>query len=554
MRHGGKILVDQLEAQGASAAFTVPGESFLAALDGLHDSNRIKTVICRQEGGASMMAEAWGKVRGEPGICMVTRGPGAANAMSGLYIAQQDSTPMIMFLGLPGEKHEDREAFQEIETKSLFGSFVKWAAVIRSTDRIPEYVSRAYHTAMNGRPGPVVLGLPEDMLSAHADAGDTKPARFAAPSASPGDEAALVAALGKAQRPLVIVGGPGWSRDIQKKVEAFAERFDLPVAAAFRFQDYIDNRHPCYVGHAGIGLDAKLADAIKNADLLLVIGARLGEMTTSGYTLIDIPNPKSYLIHVHPSGNELGSVYSPDLPINATAATFADLLGRLPTPAAKPWSGHRKTLREAYESYMKLTPTPGLVRLEEVVRTVSDMIPEGGIITNGAGNYAAFVHRYTQYKGYRSCLAPTSGSMGYGLPAAIAAKLADPTRTVINFAGDGCFMMTGQELATAVQYGLDVVTVVVNNGMYGTIRAHQERQYPDRVSGTTLVNPDFAAYARAFGAHGETVDRTEDFKPALERALATRKAAIIEVRTDPEALTPRQTLSDIRAAGRKAKG
>ena len=554
MRHGGKILIDQLEAQGASAAFTVPGESFLAALDGLHDSNRIKTVICRQEGGAAMMAEAWGKMTGEPGICMVTRGPGAANAMSGLHIAQQDSTPMIMFLGLPGEKHEDREAFQEIETKSLFGSFVKWAAVIRDTERIPEYVSRAYHTAMNGRPGPVVLGLPEDMLSAVGEAADAKPARFAVPSPSMSDEAAIAAALAKAQRPLVIVGGPGWSRDIQKKVEAFALRFDLPVAAAFRFQDYIDNRHPCYVGHAGIGLDAKLAGAISGADVLLVIGARLGEMTTSGYTLIDIPNPKSFLIHVHPSGNELGSVYSPDLPVNATAASFADLLGRLPTPLSKPWSGHRKALRESYEGYVRPVATPGSVKLEEVVRTVSDMLPEDGIVTNGAGNYAAFVHRYTQYKGYRSCLAPTSGSMGYGLPAAIAAKLAAPTRTVINFAGDGCFMMTGQELATAVQYGLDVVTVVVNNGMYGTIRAHQERQYPDRVSGTTLVNPDFAAYARAFGAHGETVERTEDFRPALERALASRKAAIIEVKTEQEALTPRQTLTEIRALGRKAKG
>ena len=554
MRHGGKILVDQLEAQGASAAFTVPGESFLAALDGLHDSNRIKTVICRQEGGAAIMAEAWGKVKGEPGICMVTRGPGAANAMAGLHIAQQDSTPMIMFLGLPGEKHEDREAFQEIETKSLFSSFVKWSAVIRSTARIPEYVSRAYHTAMNGRPGPVVLGLPEDMLSSMGDAGDAKPAKFAVPSASASDEAAVAAAFAKATRPLVIVGGPGWSRDIQKKVQAFAERFDLPIAASFRCQDYIDNRHPSYVGHAGIGLDAKLADAIRNADLLLVIGSRLGEMTTSGYTLVDIPNPRSFLIHVHPSGNELGSVYSPDLPINATAASFADLLGRLPAPTGKPWAGHRQALREAYEAYVKPSPTPGLVRLEEVVQTVSDMLPEDGIVTNGAGNYAAFVHRYTQYKGYRSCLAPTSGSMGYGLPAAIAAKLADPTRTVINFAGDGCFMMTGQELATAVQYGLGVVTIVVNNGMYGTIRAHQERQYPDRVSGTTLVNPDFAAYARAFGAHGETVERTEDFRPALERALASNKAAIIEVRTDQEALTPRQTLSEIRATGRKAKG
>ncbi|MGE0767748.1 MAG: thiamine pyrophosphate-binding protein [Hyphomicrobiaceae bacterium] len=551
MRHGGKILIDQLETQGASAVFTVPGESFLAALDGLHDSNRMKTVICRQEGGASMMAEAWAKVKGEPGICMVTRGPGAANAMSGLHIAQQDSTPMIMFLGLPGEKHEDREAFQEIETKSLFGSFVKWTAVIRSTSRIPEYVSRAYHTAMNGRPGPVVLGLPEDMLSSLGEAADAKPARFASPSPSASDEAAVAEALEKAQRPLVIVGGPGWSRDVQKKVEAFADRFDLPVAAAFRFQDYIDNRHRCYVGHAGIGLDSKLADAIRNADVLLVIGARLGEMTTSGYTLVDIPNPKSYLIHVHPSGNELGSVYSPDLPINATAASFADLLGRLPTPDRKPWSAHRRALREAQERYVTPLATPGTVQLEQVVKTVSDMLPENGIVTNGAGNYAAFVHRYTQYKGFKSCLAPTSGSMGYGLPAAIGAKIADPTRTVINFAGDGCFMMTSQELATAMQYGLDIVTVVVNNGMYGTIRAHQERQYPERVSGTTLVNPDFAAFARSFGAHGETVERTEDFQPALERALAARKAAVIEVKTDPEALTPRQTLSEIRAAGKK---
>ncbi|MFV0294726.1 MAG: thiamine pyrophosphate-binding protein [Hyphomicrobiaceae bacterium] len=554
MRHGGKILIDQLETQGASAAFTVPGESFLAALDGLHDSNRIQTVICRQEGGASIMAEAYGKLTGQPGICMVTRGPGAANAMAGLHIAQQDSTPMIMFLGLPGERHEDREAFQEIETKSLFGTFVKWAAVVRSTDRIPEYVSRAYHTAMGGRPGPVVLGLPEDMLSAKAGALDCKPVRFASPAPQPSDEAAIMAALAQSKRPLVIVGGPGWSRDVQKKVEAFAERFDLPVAAAFRFQDYIDNRHASYVGHAGIGLDAKLADAVRNADLLLVIGARLGEMTTSGYTLVDIPNPKSFLIHVHPSGNELGMVYSPDLPINSTAANFADLLGRLPTPSAKPWAGHRAALRAAYEAAMKPIATPGDVKLEEVVRIVSDMLPENGIVTNGAGNYAAFVHRYMTYKGYRSCLAPTSGSMGYGLPAAIGAKIADPTRTVINFAGDGCFMMTGQELATAVQYGLGIVTVVVNNGMYGTIRAHQEKQYPDRVSGTTLMNPDFAAYARAFGAHGETVERTEDFKPALERAIATGKPAIIEVKTEQEALSPRQTLSQVRAAGKASAG
>ena len=550
MRHGGKILIDQLETQGVRAAFTVPGESFLAALDGLHDSNRIRTVICRQEGGAAMMAEAWGKVTGEPGICFVTRGPGAANAMSGLHIAQQDSTPMVMFLGLPGERHEDREAFQEIETKQVFSSFVKWTAVIRSTARIPEYVSRAFHVAKNGRPGPVVLGLPEDMLSAVGEAADAKPAQFAGPAPSKADMEALSAALAKAKRPLMIIGGPGWSRAIQKQVEAFAERLDLPVAAAFRFQDYIDNRHRCYVGHAGIGPDAKLAAALKGADLLLVVGARLGEMTTSGYTMIDIPNPQQFLVHVHPSGDELGSVYRPDLPINASAAVFAAALEGVAKPASTPWSGHRAELREAYEGSLSPIATPGSVRLEEVVRTVSDMMPENGIVTNGAGNYAGFVHRYIQYKGYRSQLAPTSGSMGYGLPAAIAAKLEDPMRTVVNFAGDGCFLMTGQELATAVQYGLNVVTIIANNGMYGTIRMHQERQYPERVAGTTLVNPDFAAYARSFGAHGETVERTEDFRPTFERAIAANKPAVIELKIDPEALTPKQTLSQIRKAAK----
>ena len=550
MRHGGKILIDQLEAHGARAAFTVPGESFLAALDGLHDSNRIKTVICRQEGGASMMAEAWGKFTGEPGICFVTRGPGAANAMSGLHIAQQDSTPMIMLLGLPGAEHEDREAFQEIETKQLFSSFVKWAAVIRDTKRIPEYISRAFHTAKNGRPGPVVLGLPEDMLSATAQAADAKAARFAEPAPSAADIEQLQAALGKAQRPLMIIGGPGWSKAIQKQVEAFAERFDMPVAAAFRFQDYMDNRHPNYVGHVGIGPEPKLAAAVKNADVLLVVGARLGEMTTSAYTLLDIPNPKQFLIHVHPSGDELGSVYRPDLPINATAETFAAALDGLAKPASTPWSALRKELRAANEAFIAPVATPGSVRFAEVVRTVSDLMPEHGVITNGAGNYAAFVHRFTQYKGYRSQLAPTSGSMGYGLPAAIAAKLADPTRTVVNYAGDGCFLMTGQELATAVQYGLNIVTIIANNGMYGTIRMHQEREYPARVVGTTLINPDFAAYARSFGAHGEKVERTEDFKPTFQRALDANKPAIIELKIDPEALTPRQTLSQIRAAAK----
>jgi acetolactate synthase I/II/III large subunit len=551
MRHGGKILVDQLEAQGATTAFTVPGESFLAALDGLHDSNRIRTIICRQEGGASMMAEAWGKITGEPGICMVTRGPGMANAMSGLHVAQQDSTPMVTFVGLPSLGHEDREAFQEFETKELLSSFVKWAAVIRQTERIPEYVSHAFHVARSGRPGPVVLGLPEDMLAAECEAGDAKPAHIARAHPSAADMAALQDLLAKAKRPLMIVGGPGWSAPVQKAIEEFADRVDLALATAFRYQDYVDNRHRCYIGCVGIGIDPKLAEAVRNADLLLVIGARMGEMTTSGYTLLDIPNPKQTLVHVHPAPDELGTVYRPDLPIAATAAAFAEALRGL-TPSAKPaWSGHRAKLRAACEAYLKPIALPGSVKLAEVIRATSEILPEDAIVTNGAGNYAAFVHRYFEYKGYRTQLAPTSGSMGYGLPAAIAAQLAHPDRAVVNFQGDGCFLMTGQELATAVQYSLPIITVIANNGMYGTIRMHQEREYPSRVVATTLINPDFAAYARSFGADGTTVEATADFAPALRSALKARRPTVIELKIDPEALSVRQTLSQVRAGAAK---
>jgi acetolactate synthase-1/2/3 large subunit len=546
MRHGGKILIDQLEIQGATTAFTVPGESFLAALDGLHDSNRIKTIICRQEGGASMMAEAWGKITGEPGICFVTRGPGAANAMSGLHVARQDSTPMVAFVGMPSSGHEDREAFQEIEIKQVFSSFVKWAAVIRQTERIPEYVSHAIHVARSGRPGPVVLGLPEDMLASGCDAADAKPARIAESRPGAEDLAVLQEKLGKAVRPLMIIGGPGWSVAAQKAMEAFADRFDLPVAPAFRYQDYFDNRHRCYVGCAGIGLDPKLAAAIKDADVLIVLGARLGEMTTSGYTLIDIPDPKQFLVHIHPSPDELGSVYHPDLPVAATARTFCETLSRLEPPAKIAWSGRRAELRTAYEQSLKPIPLPGAVKMADVMRTVSELLPENGILTNGAGNFAAFVHRYFQYKSYRTCLAPTSGSMGYGLPAAIAAKLAHPTRPVVSVQGDGDFLMTGQELATAAQYALPIVTIIANNGMYGTIRAHQEREYPRRIVGTTLVNPDFAAYARSFGAEGYTIEATVDFAPAFSAALASSKPSVIELKLDPEALSPRKTLTETR--------
>ena len=548
MRHGGRILIDQLETQGVTAAFTVPGESFLAALDGLYDSNRIRTIICRQEGGAAMMAEAWGKITGRPGICFVTRGPGAANAMSGLHVAQQDSTPMILFVGLPSQGYEDREAFQEIDAKRLFTSFVKWAAVIRAANRIPEYVSRAFHVASSGRPGPVVLGLPEDMLSAAAEAKDAKPARLGEPAPTDADMRRLIEMLAKAERPLMIVGGPGWSTAVQKKIEAFADRCDLPVAAAFRCQDYFDNRHHCYVGHAGIGIDPKLAAAVRSADLLIVVGARLGEMTTSGYTLVEVPNPSQRLVHVHPGGDELGTVYRADLPIVATAPGFAAMLDGITPPSTLPWRWNRSELRNAYEASIKPIPTPGSVQLAEVIRIVSETLPENGIVTNGAGNYTAFLHRYFQYKGYRTQLAPTSGSMGYGLPAAIAAKLAQPARPVVAFAGDGCFMMTCQELATAVQHGLAIVIIIANNGMYGTIRMHQEKQYPGRVIGTSLINPDFAAFARSFGAGGETVERTEDFRTAFARAIDAGQPAVIELKIDPEAISPRQTLSQMRAS------
>ncbi len=422
--------------------------------------------------------------------------------------------------------------------------------VIRQTERIPEYVSHAVHMARSGRPGPVVLGLPEDMLAADCEIADAKPASIAEAYPSPAAIATLQAKLNEAKRPLMIVGGPGWSVTAQKALEAFADRFDLPIAPAFRYQDYMDNRHRCYVGCAGIGIDAKLGAAVKEADLLIVLGARLGEMTTAGYTLIDIPNPKSFLVHIHPSPDELGSVYRPDLAIAATARSFTEALAGLKPPAKIAWGPHRAELRAAYEATLKPIALPGAVKMADVIRTVSEVLPENGIVTNGAGNFAAFVHRYFQYKGYRTCLAPTSGSMGYGMPAAIAAKLAHPTRPVVNVQGDGDFMMTGQELATAAQYGLPIVTIIANNGMYGTIRMHQEREYPDRIVGTTLINPDFAAYARSFGADGYTIEATADFAPAFRQALASSKPSVIELKLDPEALTVRQTLSQIRAAAR----
>jgi acetolactate synthase-1/2/3 large subunit len=407
-------------------------------------------------------------------------------------------------------------------------------------------VSHAYHLARSGRPGPVVLGLPEDMLAADCAASDVLGAQIADCWPSAEDLAELQRRLTKASRPVLIVGGPGWSPAAKTAVETFADRCHLPVACAFRYQDYIDNRHRCYVGCAGIGIEPTLGKAIKTADLLLVVGARLGEITTGGYALLQVPNPAQQLVHVHPSADELGSVYRADLPIVSSTHRFAEALGRLEPAVGVAWSSHTEELRAAYRSFLKPVSMPGSVKLADVVRSTSEILPEDAIVTNGAGNYAAFLHRHFEYKAYRTQLAPTSGSMGYGLPAAIAAKIAHPGRAVVNFQGDGCFLMTGQELATAVQYGLAIVTIIANNGMYGTIRMHQEREYPRRVVGTTLINPDFAAYARSFGAEGYTVEATADFAPALKSALQSNRPAVIELKLDPEAISPRQTLTAIR--------
>ena len=547
MRHGGRILVDQLVVEGVERVFCVPGESYLAALDGLFDrQSNIETIVCRQEGGAAMMAEAHGKLRGEPGVCFVTRGPGAMNAAIGVHIAEQDQTPMVLVVGMPATTNQDREAFQEIDVKAIFGALAKWAGVIGATRRIPEYVSRAFHIARSGRPGPVVLGLPEDILSSRAEVGEVPRARPARAAVDPADIALLGVTLEKAERPLMIVGGPGWSNDVRERLEAFAGAADLPVAAAFRCQDYFDNRHDCYIGHAAIGIDPALAKRIREADVVIAVGTRLDEMTTGGWQLLEAPKSRQFLVQVHPGSDEIGNVYRADLAINATADNFSTALGELALAGEAAWRTWRREARADYEAFLVPRLTPSKVKLEQVVATLSQMLPEDAVLTNGAGNYTGWLHRYHTYRTFRSQLAPVSGAMGYGLPAAIAAKLAHPDRTVVAFAGDGCFLMNGQEMATVIQYGLAIVIIVVNNAMYGTIRMHQETKYPRRVMATSLANPDFAAMARSFGGFGEVVERTIDFRPAMQRALDAATLALIELRVSGDAITPSRTIEDIR--------
>ena len=553
----GHLLVQCLVAQGVTHAFGVPGESYLAALDGFHAyRDQIRFIINRQEGGAAFMAEAHGKLTGRPGICFVTRGPGATNASIGVHTAFQDSTPMILFVGDVASDTRDREAFQEVDYSSFFGPSTKGMAkrVERIDDarRIPEYVARAFATAMNGRPGPVVLVLPEDMLTQIVDLEPLPRVEAVEAWSDPGSLRKLREMLLKSKRPLVIAGGGGWTPQAAQALQRFAENWSLPVGNAFRFQDTFDNHHPLYAGDVGIGLNPQLAARIKQADLILAIGPRLGEMTTGGYTLIEAPRPRQKLVHIHASAEELNRVFQADLAINATMNAAARSLEVLTAPVSVPWQAWAESANADYLANIDTANggvvLPGSIDMPAIVATLKKLLPEDAVLTNGAGNFASWVHRFFKHhglvKGLKTQLAPTVGAMGYGVPAGIAASIVTG-RTVLTMAGDGDFLMNGQELATAVQHGAKTIIVLLNNGMYGTIRMHQERDYPQHESGSRLANPDFAALARAYGYAGERITRTEEFEPQLLAALARKQGTLIEIMLDAEVITTRATLSSI---------
>ncbi|MEM8537299.1 MAG: thiamine pyrophosphate-binding protein [Pseudomonadota bacterium] len=545
VRHGGRILSDELVKRGVKRVFSVPGESFLAALDGFYDSG-IANIVCRQEGGAAMMAEAYGKMTGTPGVCFVTRGPGATNASAGIHNARQDSTPMVMFVGQIDNRQTDREAFQEVDYRAMFGPLAKWVAQVDHTDRLPEYIARAFRVAMSGRPGPVVLALPENMLSAQADVPDVPVPAFDAASVPPDTAQNILHALAQSQRPLAVVGGPHWSAQAQADLQAFAETQMVPVVAGFRRQDRIDNHHACYAGDLNVGVNPALAARVRAADFLLLLGTRFGDIETQGYTLVDPAQPGKTIVHVHADPDELGRVYAPDIAIVATApAVLRALAG---AAHAGEWAAWTAAARADYEAWLQPQESPGDLKQETVIKWLSANLPDDAIITNGAGNYAAWLHRYFVYKEYGTQLAPTSGSMGYGVPAAISASLEYPDRPVVCLAGDGCFQMTCNELSTAAQHGAKPIIIVMDNGRYGTIRMHQEKTYPGRVSGTALQNPDFAALARAYGGHGALVTRSEDFPAAFASAQDAGTFAVIGCKVDEDALATGATLSSVRAA------
>ncbi|SEN80332.1 thiamine pyrophosphate-binding protein [Palleronia pelagia] len=536
MKHGGQLLVDCLHAQGVSRVFCVPGESFLAALDGLYDAE-IDTVTARQEGGAAMMAEAHGKLTGTPGVAFVTRGPGATNASAGVHVAMQDSTPMILFVGQVARDQRDREAFQEVDYRAMFGPLAKWVAEIDQTDRIPEYVSRAFHVAQAGRPGPVVLALPEDMLSAETDA-EATPAAILPQGGAPEDQVArVIDAVAAAENPFLIVGGGGWTGDAARALGDFAAHAQIPVGASFRCQDYLDNRHPNYAGDVGLGINPKLEASVKEADLLVALGTRLGEITSGGYSRVVPPVPAQRLVHIYNDPSEIGRVFRPEIAVTGNVAAIIRQLAEAARAPDKDRGDQVKAARAAYEAWQEPVETPGDLKMERLIAHLNDTLPDDAILTNGAGNYAGWLHRYYRFRGWRTQLAPTSGSMGYGLPAAIAAKLHAPDRDVICLAGDGCFQMVSQEFGTACQYGANVVVLVVNNGHYGTIRMHQHRHYPGRPSGTAMVNPDFAALARAYGAFGATVQTDAAFAEAFAAARAAGTPALLDLKVSPKALS-----------------
>ena len=553
MKTGGQLIVDALKANGVERLFCVPGESYLAVLDALVDSG-VKVTVCRQEGGAAMMADAWGRLTGKPGICFVTRGPGATNATAGLHIARQDSIPMILFIGQVQRDAREREAFQEVEYRRAFTEFAKWVAEIDDPARIPEFVNRAFSVAQSGRPGPVVLALPEDVLREMVDHPPAHIMPNPVPPTRPGEAemADLGARISKAERPVMILGGTRWSEEAVQQVQHFAARAQVPVGCSFRRQMLFDHLHPCYAGDVGIGINPALASEIKGSDLVLLVGGRFSEMPSSGYTLLDVPFPSQPLVHVHADAGELGRVYRPQLAINADPASFAEALSQLDVEASPARAARVAAMHQSYLDWSTPPETgPGDVHMGPIIDWLREHLPEDAILTNGAGNYATWVHRYVRFRKFATQAAPASGSMGYGVPAAVAAQQAFPERLVVAFAGDGCFMMHGQEFATAIQHKLPIIVIVVNNSMYGTIRMHQERDYPGRVSATELTNPDFAALARAYGGHGETVEKTEDFAPAFKRARAIGKPAIIEVKLDPQAITPTRTLDQISGTGVK---
>ncbi|CUH52192.1 thiamine pyrophosphate-binding protein [Shimia marina] len=544
-KHGGKVLVDALERQGIKRVFSVPGESFLAALDGLYDAG-IENIVTRQEGGATMMADAHGKLTGEPGVAFVTRGPGATNASSGVHVAFQDSTPMILFIGQVASDQRDREAFQEVDYRAMFGPLAKWVAEIDRVDRIPEYVARAYRTAMSGRPGPVVLALPEDMLSSPCDATVAPAATLPSAKAHDDDVDQVLSLMQAAQNPLVLLGGGRWTTEAAQAVGTLAEKLDLPVAATFRCQDYLDNRHANYVGDVGIGINPQLAERVRNADYIFCLGARLGEMTTSGYTLLSAPTPMQKLVHVHADANELGRVYHPTHAVAADAGVFAaQLAARVADQPAIAPSARVTEARADYEAWQQPVETPGALKMENVIHHLNEVLPDDAILTNGAGNYAAWLHRYYRYRDFGTQLAPTCGSMGYGLPAAVAAKLERPEQEVICLAGDGCFQMTMQEFGVACEQGANLIVLISNNGMYGTIRLHQQKKFPKRPSGTTVFNPNFAQLAQSYGAFGAAAETDAEFRDALAQARAANSPAIIELRIDPKALGPMAQLEEL---------